>query len=974
MGFNPDAYGNPRAKKNGVSPPRSDIVFAPGWDFSNDFAPATSRTPDHAKTAASTQRGPGSSQTPDVQTNTYGVIGPSTPIGQSRRVAHRIPTSTLEHRTKQTSVPHSPPKTSTIVGVPSPLKELIGPPSIQDNEPDQTSVKMKPATTPLRVNTLKQNYNLQNGDGPPVQVTALRKATNAMTSSPERSSRESSAALGYKNFDATKKTDETPQQMIARLQAEGASRAHLKTRRNQEGGDPANTIDLKALDELRASPLHPIIRPQSMSQHATQPIQHRRYSLRRGAAAADLGDAGTKLEERAIHAKDQQLENTEFVGDDDYSIDSTMDQDYTISETYSSAQKPQNHLQTRPTNLETAKPTASVAHKPSQNASTTPASTITGFSTQFSMPVTKQSKSTQKPRESLWCKNSDLKPPSVKPDSTSEGSEPLSDVDSTMPMHNDFGRLLRKRVPEVAEENLAGWDGKFAPAPAEWELRPQFYNNTPEYISGFDGWLGDVTVRTMSDRTAPDFDFGTIPIEELENSNNCPDGIGFTARDTVLHPHNAERYGYSLKKPLRADPENPLDFVGDAKVDIRDDVSARHRNKNAEMFVKQRMALLERTKREAEGRKLLAQTSERELAEALAAEESQLGADEQLTHQPVEPITTKNIYLRPAVDSDIPNLTKLFNWHVQNNVRPVELKPLPEDDMRNRLEISQHNRLPFIVAVQRTRHNSRHRPSRPQRVNPNHPIQNIDPDYTGVRRDEPILGFASATDWSATDYIDNISAELEVYVAPEHRQSGVGRCLMDAILEATDRGYIKKGGYEFRVAPEIKHMYTSGGGRDLHKLIFQARSFNKPWTLEQRERIRRVATGKPENGKGELENYNAAAYRHSSNPWYSSSINPGNPRNPNNIYSTHPSPPIPNTEGKGVARPDPNCPKEKINDREDDYEMWLKAWLERNGFEEEATMRKLGAKDGRFVDVHYLTKETCWQPAEGRVPDFSNGL
>ncbi|OQV10770.1 hypothetical protein CLAIMM_14713 [Cladophialophora immunda] len=36
-----------------------------------------------------------------------------------------------------------------------------------------------------------------------------------------------------------------------------------------------------------------------------------------------------------------------------------------------------------------------------------------------------------------------------------------------------------------------------------------------------------------------------------------------------------------------------------------------------------------------------------------------------------------------------------------------------------------------------------------------------------------------------------------------------------------NRGYLKKGGHEFRVAPEMRHLYGAGGGRDLHKLIFQ---------------------------------------------------------------------------------------------------------------------------------------------------------
>ena len=63
----------------------------------------------------------------------------------------------------------------------------------------------------------------------------------------------------------------------------------------------------------------------------------------------------------------------------------------------------------------------------------------------------------------------------------------------------------------------------------------------------------------------------------------------------------------------------------------------------------------------------------------------------------------------------------------------------------------------------------------------------------------------------------------------------------------------------------------------------------------------------------------------------------------------------------------------RIDDREDDYEVWLKEWLESYGFEEEAHLKKMGTKQGRFVDLRYLAKEACWQPLEGRIPDYTNG-
>jgi hypothetical protein len=97
-----------------------------------------------------------------------------------------------------------------------------------------------------------------------------------------------------------------------------------------------------------------------------------------------------------------------------------------------------------------------------------------------------------------------------------------------------------------------------------------------------------------------------------------------------------------------------------------------------------------------------------------------------------------------------------------------------------------------------------------------------------MSEDESVIGWACAQDWTASDYVERISVELEVYVAADARRQGVGRCLMDKLMDACDRGHIQKGGYDFVCAPEKAHLYNSGGGRDLHKLYFIVRTWSTP--------------------------------------------------------------------------------------------------------------------------------------------------
>ncbi|OAL18137.1 hypothetical protein AYO22_10914 [Fonsecaea multimorphosa] len=546
--------------------------------------------------------------------------------------------------------------------------------------------------------------------------------------------------------------------------------------------------------------------------------------------------------------------------------------------------------------------------------------------------------SKQEGKAKRWSDTNEMNP--VQWSNAGDCEEPESDNDSTRPMARGFGRLIRSRSPRGPEDGIAGWDGNFKPPPLDWEHRPSFYNNTPEYINGFSSWLQEASMKTMSQ--GPEVEFSAMPIEEVQNIDNHADGIGFTSKETMIDINNAARYGFKIADLATWNAKQPPDFDSDAKLDLSNLENAQYKDETAQAFIDKRMEYLQRAIREAKVNV--------EPRVPVEPEDGRVGEEEipQEEEEPPTPITTRNIYLRPAVTSDVPGMKAILNWHITHGIRPSELAEISDDDMHQRFDLSTQARLPFIVAVERSRKNTRSKSRKGPRVNPNHPIQNIDPEYNGVVKDESIVGWASATDWAACDYVETITAELELYVAASHRQSGVGRCLMDALLDATDRGYFKKGGYDFRVAPEMRHLYSGGGGRDLHKLVFQVRSFNKPMSPQRLDRLRgaaQIQADPPVTQYGWVSRNGKASEKNSS------SANGHQPRKRKD-YSK-------------AAR---------LDDREDDYEMWLKDWLEKQGFEEEAHLKKLGTKKGRFVDVRYLTRETHWQPVDHRIPDFSHGL
>jgi L-amino acid N-acyltransferase YncA len=375
--------------------------------------------------------------------------------------------------------------------------------------------------------------------------------------------------------------------------------------------------------------------------------------------------------------------------------------------------------------------------------------------------------------------------------SNAEGSNPPSDAstadgDSTKAIHH--GKLFRNNSPAEASTSLAGWDGKWQPPPVDWNDRPRFNNNSLEYRNGFNHWLsGNIS-------------FNEIPEDTVLNLDLHPDGLDFVRFKEGINVRNASRkYGFTsdiVDIVRHVPPLEDYEYLNDwGKLDLSYGDNARFQWETTESLVTN----------------WVAQKTRRNPCHMTPQQANHIGNITPIptivsTNPETKTSAPKvNIYLRPATRTDTEQLTELYNWYVLNSPRTTDIEPIQGWDMRGRLDDCWSAKLPFIVAVSRE-HKSLRR----------------------LKGSERIVGFASATDFSQSNLTERISAELEVYVHPDWLHKGIGRSLTDKLLDSTDRGHLRTSTVTFTCDPDVRHLYSAGGGRDLNVLIFIIRHFKNP--------------------------------------------------------------------------------------------------------------------------------------------------
>ncbi|RMZ77636.1 hypothetical protein DV738_g4237, partial [Chaetothyriales sp. CBS 135597] len=361
------------------------------------------------------------------------------------------------------------------------------------------------------------------------------------------------------------------------------------------------------------------------------------------------------------------------------------------------------------------------------------------------------------------------------------------------------------------ETDLVGWDGKMQPPPVDWTARPRFDYTSDCHIDYIDRW-GEEVLEARTRLEVP-------PDHEVLDVTKHADGLGFLPPTETINERNASYYDYSLGDEDLLEtlktvvPVSEEELRGNAIVELDDAANNPAVDETTEILVQRWIAqngwlnstALPKLKKTA----VLAPPAH---------------------YQPAMTTDTARvrIVLRPATEADLPGMTEIYNWYIEHSPRPSELETIDVSSMQQRLEDSQSGRLPIIVAVARSRKRGKYRggfgEGRPRGRRNGHGH----PSHQHMTEDETILGWACASDFAARDYIERTSAECELYVAHDSCRLGIGKALMDKLLEACDRGHIPSGECDWRCAPDQQHLYTAGGGRELHKIFFSVKKFNKP--------------------------------------------------------------------------------------------------------------------------------------------------
>lgn len=302
------------------------------------------------------------------------------------------------------------------------------------------------------------------------------------------------------------------------------------------------------------------------------------------------------------------------------------------------------------------------------------------------------------------------------------------------------------------EPQLHDWEGKWAPAPVEWDARPAFDNTDPRHMKAMEGWLdarADAALKEpiKIDTRDPKYLDGGKPAGGLEKLD-LP--VVDEAIETLL-------------------PNDPFTH---ARIHQTANDSARAHHKKA----------YKEKKLSKEERKAYIAATKLHYASYVP---------------PPNPHVPKaNIYIRPAVASDMRQITEIYNHYVLNSVVASERNELTEAQWQVRWRDSTGENFAFLVAVLKSGNQGGR-----------------------LRRDnaETIVGFAYAEDFSESGNMYRFTCELQFWVHPQHLRLGIGKTLVDRMLPALDNGYCCRQATDFVADNPIE--YDGGGLRTIARIL-----------------------------------------------------------------------------------------------------------------------------------------------------------
>ncbi|MCJ1344804.1 hypothetical protein MMC31_003007 [Peltigera leucophlebia] len=324
---------------------------------------------------------------------------------------------------------------------------------------------------------------------------------------------------------------------------------------------------------------------------------------------------------------------------------------------------------------------------------------------------------------------------------------------------------------EPIGQSLAGWDGKWNPAPVEWDLRPVFDRRGKDHIDFMATWVEQNQAQAETNPIKvntedPGFQAGTAPTAG-ERTLGSP--IDTKTHDTILPDDD-------FTKAKRHETANTASDM--LKGRIRAPGS-----KSKEFYRAEYGSKAERK-------------AQREAYSALVEKLEAVNVPSLLPS--VNPHLPKaKIYIRPVKPGDLKQVANIYNHYVDHSVVVAEMKRLNERQWADRLADCRESNYAFLVAVQLVAKDGR---------NNRHCQQ------------ETICGFAYADDYGDKGNAWRYTCELQVYVGNWTLRKGIGKSLVDRMMVALDPEYIPRGAVKFDGGADAVK-YEGGGVRVIRKIV-----------------------------------------------------------------------------------------------------------------------------------------------------------
>ncbi|KAK2747809.1 hypothetical protein FQN57_001839 [Myotisia sp. PD_48] len=343
--------------------------------------------------------------------------------------------------------------------------------------------------------------------------------------------------------------------------------------------------------------------------------------------------------------------------------------------------------------------------------------------------------------------------------------------------NGEFCKQMPYKVLTAPENGIKGLGDQIARLPNNNQVQVNTWNSIDA------GATGPVIVDWLYKpwMTSEDDNFARIFRNWLENTINIGYPVDMESKDFKNGNHHADGVS-ELKRG---------NFEAEETIIDPSDLENAHIHETSAGYMHNWNLRLEREREEKE--KEEAQEKEERLQRRILTPTLLKGPDE----QPLYYSPKINMYIRPVEPKDIPAVLALLNWYVKNTTRLIEMEEYGIDELREHITEIETQKLPFIVAVEK-------RNGMWQAKN---------------TQDEMVFGFASVFDFGGPTTTQKYTGEVEVFVHPKMHRFGIGRCLIDKIVEVCDPGYVGKQGYLFDSGPDRLDVFHGGKCRRLMRLV-----------------------------------------------------------------------------------------------------------------------------------------------------------